>query len=78
MPLQTGHQQKYCRCCNFLDKVSDEKNIKCYIISFCTDLEEQNSHLSSCLRFLFIVVGKVLNITVGKKPSNLHLRYVML
>ena len=49
-----------------------------YYISFCTDLEEQNSHLSSCLRFLFIVVGKVLNITVGKKPSNLRLRYVML
>ena len=54
------------------------RRTNCYIISFCTDLEEQNSHLSSCLRFLFIVVGKVLNITVGKKPSNLHLRYVML
>ena len=54
------------------------RRTNCYIISFCTDLEEQNFHLSSCLRFLFIVVGKVLNITVGKKPSNLHLRYVML
>ena len=54
------------------------RRTNCYIISFCTDLEEQNSHLSSCLRFLFIVVGKVLNITVGKRPSNLHLRYVML
>ena len=54
------------------------RRTNCYIISLCTDLEEQNFHLSSCLRFLFIVAGKVLNITVGKKPSNLHLRYVII
>ena len=64
------------RFAGYMKRVSDEKN--CYIISFCIDLEEQNSHLSSCLRFSFIVAGKVSNITAVKKPSNLRLRYVML